>query len=228
MDFHELILMLRKVCDCEMQRNHQTLANPITVRTTRSRIILLRNDYKDLMNAIEKHLHEHFATLQDHDDAPSATTSGPGMLGDSIPDTLDEPFARVNSVVPSSPADAAGLKAGDEIRNFGYVNRANHDNLKKVAECVQGNQGVSEMAACRKNTNLLGWARLTTGIAAKRARQGVAQRRRDQKAGASAHARSTTELGRSRYARLPHPTRMSQGYIEGRSRVACNQIIFPV
>ncbi|KAK6842409.1 pdz/dhr/glgf [Apiospora arundinis] len=113
----------------------------LQIRTTRARIIMLRNDYKDLMNAIEKHLHEHFATLQDHDDTPSATTTGPGMLGDSIPETLDEPFAKVNSVVPGSPADSAGLKAGDEIRNFGYVNRANHDNLKKVAECVQGNQG---------------------------------------------------------------------------------------
>lgn len=109
------------------------------IRTTRSRIIHLRNDYKDLMNAIEKHLHEHFASLDETDDLPTART-GAGMLGDSITPTLDEPFARVNSVVPQSPAYTAGLKAGDEIRNFGYVNRANHDGLKKVAECVQGNE----------------------------------------------------------------------------------------
>lgn len=112
------------------------------IRTTRSRIIHLRNDYKDLMNAIEKHLHEHFASLDETDDLPTART-GAGMLGDSITPTLDEPFARVNSVVPQSPAYTAGLKAGDEIRNFGYVNRANHDGLKKVAECVQGNENVS-------------------------------------------------------------------------------------
>lgn len=109
------------------------------IRTTRSRIIHLRNDYKDLMNAIEKHLHEHFASLDETDDLPTAR-AGAGMLGDSITPTLDEPFARVNSVVPDSPAYTAGLKAGDEIRNFGYVNRANHDGLKKVAECVQGNE----------------------------------------------------------------------------------------
>ncbi|KAK9771389.1 putative 26S proteasome non-ATPase regulatory subunit 9 [Seiridium cardinale] len=109
------------------------------IRTTRSRIIHLRNDYKDLMNAIEKHLHEHFASLEDAEEAPAART-GAGMLGDSIAPTLDEPFAKVNSVVPASPAYTAGLKAGDEIRNFGYVNRANHDGLKKVAECVQGNE----------------------------------------------------------------------------------------
>lgn len=114
------------------------------VRTTRARIIHLRNDYKDLMTAIEKHLHEHFASLQDTDDVPTSLPSrGAGMLGDSIPDTLDEAFAKVNTVVAGSPADSAGLQPGDEIRNFGYVNKSNHDGLKKVAECVQGNQGVS-------------------------------------------------------------------------------------
>lgn len=97
------------------------------------------------MNTIEKHLHEHFASLKDAEDvAPvNGTTSAATMMGDSIPETLDVPFARVNSVAANSPAESAGLKAGDEVRNFGYVNRANNDGLKKVAECVQGNQGVS-------------------------------------------------------------------------------------
>ncbi|KAI6093707.1 hypothetical protein F4821DRAFT_4209 [Hypoxylon rubiginosum] len=111
------------------------------IRTTRSRIIHLKNDYKDLMNTIEKHLHEHFASIQDAEDAAPASTHLAGMLGDSIPDTLEEPFAKVNSVVAGSPAESAGLKPGDEIRSFGYVNKANHDGLKKVAECVQGNEG---------------------------------------------------------------------------------------
>ncbi|KAH7035390.1 uncharacterized protein B0I36DRAFT_360768 [Microdochium trichocladiopsis] len=111
------------------------------IRTTRSRIIYLRNDYKDLMNTIEKYLHEHFASLKDTEDAAPTATSAATMMGDSIPETLDEPFARVNSVAANSPAESAGLKAGDEIRNFGYVNKANNDGLKKVAECVQGNQG---------------------------------------------------------------------------------------
>ncbi|GAW16011.1 hypothetical protein ANO14919_054330 [Xylariales sp. No.14919] len=113
------------------------------IRTTRSRIIHLKNDYKDLMNAIEKHLHEHFASLQGTDDVSSTPTPAnrATMMGDTLPATLDVPFAKVNSVVADSPAEAAGLKAGDEIRNFGYVNKSNHDGLKKVAECVQGNEG---------------------------------------------------------------------------------------
>ncbi|PNP50127.1 hypothetical protein THARTR1_09116 [Trichoderma harzianum] len=111
------------------------------IRTTRARIIRLRNDYKDLMTAIEKYLHEHFANIQDGDDAPSTAGDELRILPDSHPEQLDEPFAKVNTVAANSPAQQAGLQAGDEIRNFGYVNRANHDGLKKVAECVQGNEG---------------------------------------------------------------------------------------
>ncbi|KAI5866618.1 hypothetical protein GGS23DRAFT_279659 [Durotheca rogersii] len=113
------------------------------IRTTRARIIHLKNDYKDIMNTIEKHLHEHFASIQDTEEAAPASTStgrAENLLGDSIPATLEEPFAKVNSVAAGSPAEVAGLKPGDEIQNFGYVNKANHDDLKKVAECVQGNE----------------------------------------------------------------------------------------
>lgn len=122
----------------------------IPVRTTRARIIYLRNDYKDLMSAIERHLHDHFASLND-DDARETPTFSASELRDSIPETLEQPFAKVNSVVDNSPAETAGLKAGDLIRTFGYVNKENHDNLRRVAQCVQGNEGVSPacpIAAC--------------------------------------------------------------------------------
>ncbi|KAK1639008.1 26S proteasome non-ATPase regulatory subunit 9 [Colletotrichum phormii] len=113
------------------------------VRTTRARIIHLRNDYKDLMAMVEKQLHEHFASLQE-EEVPEVPLSGvSNTLADhSVSRPLEEPFAKVNSVVPGSPAESAGLKPNDQIRVFGYVNSSNHDNLKKVAECVQGNEGL--------------------------------------------------------------------------------------
>lgn len=101
------------------------------------------------MDRAEKFLHEHFANVSD-DESPALATgasTSAGPLPDSDASVLDEPFAKVNSVAAGSPAEQAGLKAGDEIRNFGYVNRANHDNLKKVGECVQGNEGVSQAEA---------------------------------------------------------------------------------
>ncbi|EWG37712.1 26S proteasome non-ATPase regulatory subunit 9 [Fusarium verticillioides 7600] len=112
------------------------------IRTTRARIIRLRNDYTALMTRIEKFLHDHFASLDENESAPVASSSNSqGILLDSVSTPLDPPFAKINTVAAGSPAESAGLKPGDEIRNFGYVNRANHDNLRKVAECVQGNEG---------------------------------------------------------------------------------------
>ncbi|KEZ44169.1 hypothetical protein SAPIO_CDS3094 [Scedosporium apiospermum] len=116
------------------------------IRTTRSRIIHLRNDYKDLMDTIEKRIHEHFASLPEESTATPepAVRDGPpaAALRDYVaPATLMEAFAKVNTVADGGPAAAAGLKPGDEIRAFGYVNASNHDDLKKVAECVRGNEG---------------------------------------------------------------------------------------
>ncbi|CCF35118.1 26S proteasome non-ATPase regulatory subunit 9 [Colletotrichum higginsianum] len=114
------------------------------LRTTRARIIHLRNDYKSLMAVIEKHLHDHFASLQE-DDISSVRSSGDAsLLADHSAPRPPEPFAKVNSVVPGSPAETAGLKPGDEISSFGYVNLSNHDNLTKV-----GDWGGRGLLGCR-------------------------------------------------------------------------------
>ena len=103
------------------------------------------------MNVIEKHIHEHFARQAEigttdepmTDGLSNAATASSSIPASSLP--LGPTFAKVNSVVTGSPADSAGLKVGDEIRNFGYVNNTNHDDLKRVGECVQGNEGVSPL-----------------------------------------------------------------------------------
>ncbi|KAG7006930.1 hypothetical protein G7Y79_00012g032660 [Physcia stellaris] len=109
------------------------------IRTTRSRIIHLRNDYKALMSRIETGLHAHHASIQ----ASSPPVSKPEPINSADPSSAlpETPFARVNSVVEGSPADTAGLKAGDRIRRFGTANWMNHEKLAKVAEVVQGSEG---------------------------------------------------------------------------------------
>ena len=99
------------------------------------------------MNVIEKHIHEHFArqaaNAASEDPLPGHTMDlDTALPSRPTPQVLTPPFAKVNSVVAGSPAETAGLKTGDQIRNFGYVNNTNHDGLKRVGECVQGNEGV--------------------------------------------------------------------------------------
>ena len=97
------------------------------------------------MSKIELGLHEHHALHQASNPPPASSSSqGIGRSGNAASDQglIDTPFAKVNSVVPGSPADEAGLKAGDRVRRFGEVNWLNHEKLSKVAETVQRNQGV--------------------------------------------------------------------------------------
>lgn len=100
------------------------------------------------MAKIETHIHAHFASLMENNQASSTNNPDPDIdstpdlaLRDFVPAPLDPPFAKVNTIAPNSPAASAGLQQGDLIRNFGWVNSTNHDGLRKVAECVQGNEG---------------------------------------------------------------------------------------
>jgi 26S proteasome non-ATPase regulatory subunit 9 len=115
------------------------------VRTTRARIIRLKNDYKELMSRIEQGLHEHHARLAEQAQNDSAAASQPQAGQSAPPAALEAPFAKVNSVVAGSPADDAGLRAGDTITKFGWVDWTNHERLGRVAEAVSQNEGVSSL-----------------------------------------------------------------------------------
>lgn len=92
------------------------------------------------MQQIEKALHSHHAD--------TAATPTPAVPDSSYPPVvaptpiIEAVFATVNSVTPSSPADQAGLKAGDKVKRFGSVGALNHEKLSKVATEVQQNENV--------------------------------------------------------------------------------------
>jgi 26S proteasome non-ATPase regulatory subunit 9 len=119
-------------------------------------MIHIQNDHKEVMKYLEKGLHAHFAQLQKAQ--ATATTNGttvpviapPSALEDSIADAaaFGTPFAKVNSVELGSPANQAGLMAGDLVRAFGNVHWLNHERLSKVAEVVQQNEGVCSIYLC--------------------------------------------------------------------------------
>lgn len=105
------------------------------------------------MTKIEEGLHKHWASapkeqaLEPQTAAQPVTTSNAPTTAAQAPPAvsstagIEAPFAKVNTVVPSSPADEAGLRAGDKITKFGHVNWMNHEKLSKVAQVVQQNEG---------------------------------------------------------------------------------------
>lgn len=117
------------------------------IRTTRARIVRLRNDYKALMAKLEVAVHEHFAEGKSAESLPhtSSATPAEGVSGQTtaVPQStsaIEPPFARVNTVVQGSPADTARMRAGDKVTRFGYVDWTNHERLGKVAQVVQQNE----------------------------------------------------------------------------------------
>ena len=95
------------------------------------------------MLRIEKGLHEHHARLAEQvQNNPGAAHQAQAAL-DAAPAALEAPFAKVNSVVAGSPADSAGLRVGDTVTKFGWVDWTNHERLSRVAEAVSQNEGVS-------------------------------------------------------------------------------------
>jgi 26S proteasome regulatory subunit N4 len=114
------------------------------IRTTRHRIIILRNDWKELMDLIEKGLHQHHADIQAANalkPQSSSISPQPTEVTPSVEPVPQAVFARVNEVIPGSPAQEAGLQKDDQIRQFGSANWSNHERLRRVGEIVQGNVG---------------------------------------------------------------------------------------
>lgn len=115
------------------------------IRTTRARIIRLKNDHKAVMAKVESAVHEQFAKGAEVSSSQAASQSdvqSAAGLQISSSSALEPPFARVNTVAPASPAAAAGLQVGDKVTRFGMVNFTNHERLSKIAQVVQQNENV--------------------------------------------------------------------------------------
>ncbi|TKA33134.1 hypothetical protein B0A50_00687 [Salinomyces thailandicus] len=118
------------------------------IRTTRARIIRLKNDHKALMSKLEIAVQEAFAAGKAPEFAAtsSAASRTPvvqteiGAAASSSTTAIEPPFARVNTVVSNSPADIAGMQVADKVTKFGTVNWTNHERLSRVAQVVQQNE----------------------------------------------------------------------------------------
>jgi len=110
------------------------------------------------MSRIETALHDHYATTAAAEASAALRASDTSAIfrnEAASSATLETPFAKVNSVVAGSPADTAGMKAGDKIQRFGDANWLNHEKLSKVAQIVSQNEGVSKHSSFVKGSSLI-------------------------------------------------------------------------
>ena len=164
------------------------------------------------MARIETGLHAHHAAAQAAQSQPLpatvATPSVPGGSNATDTNLIETPFAVINSVVPASPAEGAGLKAGDRIRNFGGINWLNHEKLSKVATTVQRNEGVSLVFPTIRDCLLIRGCR----TALYQSQDPTHHIRGWTIARNGATARAEARLGRSGFARLPSFACLMNGF----------------
>ena len=113
------------------------------IRTTRARIIRLKNDHKALMGKLEVAVQEQFAVAKTAEGRISEHVQSTEGAASSSSGGIEPPFAKVNSVTPRSPAESAGLQVGDKVVRFGTANWTNHERLSRVAVVVQESENVS-------------------------------------------------------------------------------------
>ncbi|XP_045134617.1 26S proteasome non-ATPase regulatory subunit 9-like [Portunus trituberculatus] len=100
------------------------------VRHARHQIKCLQNDHTALLRRIEEGLAVMLSPSASPNLDPNGTNAPP-------PPQNFEPFAKVDHVMPGSPANMAGLQEGDLLSKFGSVTAENFCNLTNVAAVVQ-------------------------------------------------------------------------------------------
>lgn len=112
-------------------------------RKVRTEMIMLRNDYNELMNRAEQILcgsnpNSSRTPVYARPRTPPEREST--FRREPIP--IGRPFAYIKEISPGSPAEQAGLQVGDEIVMFGNVHIHNHDRLRALPAEIAEDQVV--------------------------------------------------------------------------------------
>ncbi|WFD36002.1 hypothetical protein MCUN1_002873 [Malassezia cuniculi] len=128
----------------------------VAVRTVRNRLIMLKNDRRELDRQIAALVQDALPRRAQDSASPgaplpseSASESEPASAPGSVSASASAPAAAaanttpkplyVRSVAPDSPAAAAGLRAGDELRAFGAISSVSAASLSEIPAQVRPN-----------------------------------------------------------------------------------------
>ncbi|MBW0510511.1 hypothetical protein O181_050226 [Austropuccinia psidii MF-1] len=107
-----------------------------SVRVARTRIHELKNDLREVVDLLAQTLP---LILSKNDNMLPQSTNN--ALGNGSFQSSMEPFAKVDLVLPGSPAELAGLKVDDQLVRFGHLNAKNHERLTALSTLATEHDG---------------------------------------------------------------------------------------
>lgn len=85
----------------------------------------------------------------------SSLSTSSNVMNNENSETINQnPFLTVTFVNSSSPADACGLRADDEIIEFGSINIINFKELKQISELVLHRKNEPILLKIKRNGNI--------------------------------------------------------------------------
>lgn len=117
----------------------------LQVRMARAKINVYRNDLKQVLQLIEKHLTERLAVGVPNMERLELEDEANDEINDIDMTQEQVPFAFVSEVTEESPALTAGMIVNDQIISIGPINASNHENLKRLPGFILANEDVSKL-----------------------------------------------------------------------------------
>ena len=122
----------------------------VQVRKARHYIVCLQNDHKAIMQRIENGLAEYHAQMAAMETSEQETSTSMNNFS-PLPAVELEPFAAVDLISRTSPAETAGLKLGDVLIKFGSITKSNFTGLNAIGEVVRHSVGKSINITVKRN-----------------------------------------------------------------------------
>ena len=126
------------------------------VRSSRQKVIRLRNDHKAVMKEIENKLHQLHAEFKSNMLSQSDTQTTTMNSNQNSEILLEKTFARISMVAHGSPAEQAELKNGDLVLDFGSVNISNFTDMSDIGKVVQHSEGARVSVRVMRGSDRVG------------------------------------------------------------------------
>eukprot|EP01091_Cochliopodium_minus_P003771 TRINITY_DN1373_c0_g1_i1.p1 TRINITY_DN1373_c0_g1~~TRINITY_DN1373_c0_g1_i1.p1 ORF type:complete len:229 (+),score=68.64 TRINITY_DN1373_c0_g1_i1:128-814(+) len=135
----------------------------LSVRSSRHKLAMMRNDYKKIMKMIEEGLYSfhnqpksqienQLSSEQKSNNTNNKTVENKKIVEEELP---NRPISLIDQIFYGSPAESCGLQVGDKILKLGEVSCLNFKTLTDIAKVIQNNQNKEVPVVVIRDTAVL-------------------------------------------------------------------------